>query len=81
MQITLDQLKQGESGKVVSFSKGARSYKQKLLSMGLTLGVEFTVIRVAPLGDPVEINVRGSNLSLRKSEADIVNVEKVKEVS
>ena len=44
--------------------------------MGLTKGTEFTVKRVAPMGDPVEINLRGFALSLRKDEADSVLVEK-----
>jgi ferrous iron transport protein A len=47
--------------------------------MGLTPGTEFTVTRHAPLGDPVEIQVRGFNLSLRKAEADALRVEEVKE--
>jgi ferrous iron transport protein A len=45
--------------------------------MGLTPGTEFTVIRVAPLGDPVEIRVRGFHLSLRKQEADTLIVEEI----
>ncbi len=79
MQTTLGKLKQGESGTVLRFARGFREYKQKLLSMGLTPGAEFTILRVAPLGDPVEIKVRGSHLSLRKDEADIISVEKRKE--
>ncbi len=76
MQVTMGKMAEGEKGRVLHFAKGMKAYKQKLLSMGLTPGTEFTVLRVAPLGDPVEIKVRGSNLSLRKDEADIVNVEK-----
>ena len=45
--------------------------------MGLTPGTEFTVIRVAPLGDPVEIQVRGFHLSLRKQEADTLIIEEI----
>jgi ferrous iron transport protein A len=67
----------GSSGRVKGYEKAYRGYKSKLLSMGLTPGTEFTVIRVAPLGDPIEINVRGFNLSLRKQEADALIVERL----
>lgn len=67
----------GSSGLVKGYEKAYRGYKSKLLSMGLTPGTEFTVIRVAPLGDPIEINVRGFNLSLRKQEADALIVERL----
>ncbi len=65
----------GTGGRVKGYEKAYRAYKSKLLSMGLTPGTEFTVIRVAPLGDPIEINVRGFNLSLRKQEAEALIVE------
>jgi ferrous iron transport protein A len=67
----------GKVGKVVGYDQALRGYKGKLLSMGLTPGTEFTVIRVAPLGDPVEIQVRGFHLSLRKQEADALIIEEV----
>ncbi|MEM9538333.1 MAG: FeoA family protein [Cyanobacteria bacterium P01_E01_bin.42] len=67
----------GSTGRVLGYEKAYRGYRGKLLSMGLTPGTEFTVIRVAPLGDPVEINVRGFYLSLRKQEADALIVEEV----
>lgn len=63
-------------GKVVGYARGAKSYVGKLLAMGLTKGTEFTVTRVAPLGDPVEIKIRGFNLTLRKAEADVLIVER-----
>jgi ferrous iron transport protein A len=62
-------------GRVVGYDPAARSYKRKLLAMGLTPGVEFIVTRRAPLGDPIEIRVRGFQLSLRKDEADAMLVE------
>jgi len=49
----------GARGRVVGFEKGQRAYRHKLLAMGLTPGSEFQVVRHAPLGDPVEISVRG----------------------
>ncbi len=75
----LQDLAVGSRGRVVGYEQTARAYKGKLLSMGLTPGTEFTVTRHAPLGDPVEIQVRGFNLSLRKAEADALRVEEVKE--
>jgi ferrous iron transport protein A len=70
---TLKDLQVHQQGKVTSFATtddhSKQAYKTKLLAMGLTPGTEFTVTRVAPLGDPVEILVRGFQLSLRKDEA------------
>ena len=66
----------GQRGRVVGFERGRSSaYRQRLLSMGLTPGTEFEVTRMAPLGDPVEIRVRGFDLSLRKDEAAILKIE------
>lgn len=69
-------MKVGETGKVAGFIKAASGYRDKLLAMGLTRGAVFTVTRIAPLGDPVEINVRGFALSLRKDEASGITVER-----
>ncbi|MDY0241598.1 MAG: FeoA domain-containing protein [Rhodospirillaceae bacterium] len=66
----------GESGRVTGFAAGSTpAYRRKLLALGLTKGVQFRVTRVAPLGDPVEIVLRGFSLSLRRDEADIVLIE------
>ncbi|HRD35157.1 MAG TPA: FeoA family protein [Rhodocyclaceae bacterium] len=73
----LKQLAVGDHAKVLGFSEAASAYRRKLLSLGLTPGVELCVTRVAPMGDPVEIRVRGFALSLRKDEADALNVEKL----
>lgn len=62
----------GESAVVSGFAAGGAGYRSKLLSMGLTPGVRIRLAAVAPLGDPVEIEVRGFNLSLRKAEADVI---------
>lgn len=67
----------GCTGRVIGYETTARSYKGKLLAMGLTPGTEFTVTRHAPLGDPVEIKVRDFKLSLRKVEADALVVEEI----
>ncbi|NEO25509.1 MAG: ferrous iron transport protein A [Kamptonema sp. SIO4C4] len=71
----LRELPVGTMGCVVGYDKARRGYKGKLLSMGLTPGTPFKVIRVAPLGDPIEIELRGFHLSLRKYEADALVVE------
>ena len=75
MKKRLSDLSVGERGRVSGFVKGSREYRGRLLAMGLNRGTEFTVQRVAPLGDPVEISVRGFSLSLRKDEATAVTVE------
>jgi ferrous iron transport protein A len=65
----------GQSGRIRGYQHGGRAYRSKLLSMGLTPGTHFTVTRQAPLGDPIEIEVRGYKLSLRKGEAAALQVE------
>ena len=72
---TLKDMKAGDHGRVQGFDAGAPAYRRKLLSMGLTPGAEIQVVRVAPLGDPVELRVRGCSISLRKDEAAALLVE------
>jgi len=72
----LADLKVGSRGRV-SQIEGDDDVSLRLLEMGLTPGVEFTLIGTAPLGDPLEIAVRGYRLSVRKSEAQRVDVELV----
>ncbi len=79
IKTSLKEMNEGSIGKIVGYDKTRRGYKGKLLSMGLTPGTEFTIIRIAPFGDPIEINVRGFNLSLRKQEADALVVEEIGE--
>jgi ferrous iron transport protein A len=79
MPVLLKDMKIGERGRVVSLRPGSGGYRAKLLSMGLTPGVEFAVQRVAPMGDPVEITLRGFRLTLRKAEADALDVERLNE--
>ena len=76
MKATLQDIAVGESGTVTGYVKGSSAYREKLLAMGLTRGTPFTVKRIAPLGDPVEIQVRGFALSLRKDEASALLVER-----
>lgn len=67
----------GDQGRVQGFEQGGQGYRRKLLSMGLTPGAEFQVVRVAPLGDPIEVRVRGTSVSLRKAEAEALQVERL----
>ncbi len=75
--IALKDLHVGERAKVVGYREGGGAYRRKLLSMGLTPGAELSVTRVAPMGDPVEIRVRGFALSLRRDEAAVLTVERL----
>ena len=70
-------LKDAKIGETVKVSKinGEGQVRRHLLDMGITKGCEIYIRQVAPLGDPVEITVRGYELTLRKSEAEIVEVE------
>lgn len=76
-ELTLGSFSAGERGRITGLRRGDRSYREKLLSMGLTPGTAFAVVRLAPLGDPVEITVRGYSVSLRKSEAELLRVERM----
>lgn len=73
----LREIEIGAKGRILGYESTNRSYKRRLLSMGLTPGTEFKMIRHAPLGDPTEIKVRGFSLTLRKDEADALCIEKV----
>ena len=64
----------GGSAKVVKIH-GEGAVKRRIMDMGITKGVEITVRKVAPLGDPIEITVRGYELSLRKADAESIEVE------
>lgn len=75
--MTLKELSIGDRAKVQGFNETGKAYRRKLLSMGLTPGTEFSLVRIAPLGDPVEILLRGYSLSLRKGEADALSVDKL----
>ena len=71
---TLRQAKIGETVKVVKLH-GEGATKRRIMDMGLTRGVEVYIRKIAPLGDPVEITVRGYELSLRKADANMIEVE------
>lgn len=71
---TLRQARIGETVKVVKLH-GEGAVKRRIMDMGITKGVDVYVRKVAPLGDPVELTVRGYELSLRKADAEMVEVE------
>ena len=71
---TLREVKIGETVKVVKLT-GQGAVKRRIMDMGITKGVEIFIRKVAPLGDPVEVTVRGYELSLRKDDASMIEVE------
>ncbi len=74
--LTLREIGIGESCKVIKLH-GEGAIKRRIMDMGLTKGVTVKVVKVAPLGDPIEMNVRGYELSLRKADAELIEVEKI----
>lgn len=71
---TLKEAKVGDTVKIVKLH-GEGPVKRRIMDMGLTKGVEVYIRKIAPLGDPLEINVRGYELSLRKADAEMIEVE------
>lgn len=71
---TLREVDCGQTVKVVKLN-GTGPIKRRIMDMGITKGIEVYVRKVAPLGDPIEVTVRGYELSLRKADADMVEVE------
>ncbi len=70
----LDELKPGEKGRIVKVG-GTRNYLRRLRDMGLVAGSDIEMERIAPLGDPVEVKVKGYHLALRREEAAGIQVE------
>ena len=75
--MTLKDIKVGRRAKVLKV-RGEGAIRRRIMDMGITKGVEIYVRRVAPLGDPMELYVRGYELSLRKADADMIEVEAIK---
>ena len=71
---TLRQARIGQTVRVVKLH-GAGAVKRRIMDMGITRGVEVYVRKVAPLGDPIEVTVRGYELSLRKADAEMIEIE------
>ncbi len=71
---TLKQVKVGETVTVVKLH-GEGAVKRRIMDMGITRGVQVHIRKVAPLGDPIEVTVRGYELSIRKADAEMIEVE------
>ena len=71
---TLKDVKVGEKA-VVARLRGEGPVKRRIMDMGITKGVEILVRKVAPLGDPMELNVRGYELSIRRADAELIEVQ------
>ena len=71
---TLKEVKIGQTAKIVKLH-GEGAIKRRIMDMGITKGIEVRVRKVAPLGDPMELNLRGYELTLRKADADMIEVE------
>ena len=74
---TLKDVKVGQTVKVVKLH-GKGAIKRRIMDMGITKGVQIYVRKFAPLGDPMELQVRGYELSLRKADADMIEIEEIK---
>ena len=74
MKKLLSEMVPGESGKIISISRKLRSYK-KFADLGIVKGTDIKLERIAPLGDPVEVKIKGYSLSFRKEEAVNITVE------
>ena len=76
MQKTVDKLSPREKGRVIKLGSSG-DLRRRIIDMGITTGVEITMVKIAPMGDPIQINVRSYELSIRKSEAKEIIVEVV----
>ena len=74
---TLRELVAGDRARIVGLAKQGSHYRRKLLAMGLTPTTALTVVRVAPMGDPIEIQTRGCHVTLRREQASLIHVEKL----
>lgn len=74
--MTLNQLKIGQPARIVAVG-GAGALRDRLLDMGLTPRTQIVVRKVAPMGDPIELNLRGYELTLRRDDAENITVEEV----
>ena len=74
---SFSQIELGQHARILKYQGATTTYHKRLMSLGLTPGTRFRLLKVAPLGDPIEIEVRGFRLSLRRNEAACLEVEKV----
>lgn len=71
----LSDMSVGDVAMITGYTKTTAGYRAKLLALGLTRGAQIKLIGIAPMGDPLRVKVRGFELSLRKSEADVLTLE------
>ncbi len=74
---TLDKIFPGQRARITGFTSVQTNFRRKLLALGLMPGAEVEIRRTAPLGDPIQIQLRGSSVSLRRSEASIIEAEAI----
>lgn len=77
--MTLKDIKVGQAARVTKIN-GEGAIRRRIMDMGIVKGVEIFVRKAAPLGDPIELNLRGYELSMRKDDASIIEVEPIEEV-
>ncbi len=77
-KMTLKDVKCGTDVKVLKL-QGEGATKKRIMDMGITKGIEINVRKTAPLGDPIELTVRGYELSIRKADAELIEVQIIKE--
>lgn len=75
--IRITDLVPGDKVRLISFGPINMQYRRRLLSLGVTCGAEFSIVRIAPLGCPIQIEIRGTALTLRKEEASGLVLERV----
>ena len=74
--MTLDELKPGQDAYIESVGGNEISLRKHILDMGLTPGTEVTLVKTAPMGDPLQLTVRGYELTLRKADAEMIQIER-----
>lgn len=74
IRMTLKEMKPGEQGKIISIGEKG-PMRRRIMDMGITPGADIKVVKAAPLGDPIEVTIRGYELSLRKEEASQIIIE------
>lgn len=75
--ITLDKISIGQRARITGFTSVETNFRRKLLSLGIMPGAEVEILRTAPMGDPIQIKLRGASVSLRRSEASIIEAEAI----
>lgn len=76
-KMKISDMKLGDVAEIIGYNEGNATYRAKILALGLITGTKIKLINVAPLGDPVEFSLRGYHLSLRRDEANILQIKKI----